>query len=151
MAELKTQLQARETELERHKLAQARELDAAHARVQEVENALKEKESAHAESRQELAALARQHAADLEAFSARAGSLESELQQKQTALEELESAHAEKAAVIESLQAQLQELAPLPEQLQDLTEKHQTDLTRLKVSSAQRIRKLRQGITSFKG
>jgi chromosome segregation ATPase len=150
LAELNTQLQARETELEQHKLLQARELDAAQARMQEVEDALKAKDSAHAEAQQQLAELVQQRAADLEAFSARAGSLERELRQKQAALAELESAHAEKAAVIESLQAQLQELAPLPEQLQDLTEKHQTDLTRLKVSSAQRIRKLRQGITNFK-
>jgi chromosome segregation ATPase len=151
LTELKTQLQARETELEQHKLAQAQELDEAHARMQQVEDGLKAKESENAETRQQLAELVRQRAADLEAFSARAGSLERELEQKQAALAELESAHAEKAAVIESLQAKLQELAPLPEQLQDLTEKHQTDLTRLKVSSAQRIRKLRQGITGFKG
>jgi chromosome segregation ATPase len=151
VAELKAQLQGRETELEQHKLAQARELDEARARMQEVEAALREKDSAHAESRQQLAELASQRTADLEAFSARAASLESELRQKQAALAEVESAHAEKAAMVESLQAQVRELAPLPEQLQDLTEKHQSDLTRLKVSSAQRIRKLRQGITSFKG
>jgi chromosome segregation ATPase len=151
LGDLKTQLQASETELEQHKLAQARDLDAAHARMQEVEDALKAKDSAHSDAQRQLAELVRQRAADLEAFSARAGSLERELEQKQAALAELESAHAEKAAVIESLQARVQELAPLPEQLQDLTEKHQTDLTRLKVSSAQRIRKLRQGITGFKG
>jgi len=73
-------------------------------------------------------------------------------------IQRLQTAHADKDIQVESLSQRLSELEPvaaqapeLKHQLAALAERHQAERARMTVNSAQRIRRLRQSITTFKG
>lgn len=80
------------------------------------------------------------------------------LQQDHAQLTQQIDEHQQRLAQLEPLAAKLpdaeqrltQQKLDAAAKLQSLEEKHQTEITQLKVNSAQRLRKLRQSITNFK-
>jgi chromosome segregation ATPase len=144
--------------------AQIAELQAAVQRASFLEESLNNRETelltlqqAHAAARDSLS----ERDAEVNEFhqrhaqqSARVASLQQQLAEISSSL----SIHQQRLAELEPVAAKApameQQLAEREaesrSQLEALAERHQTELTRLKVNSAQRIRRLRQSITNFK-
>lgn len=134
--------------------------------------------SAHGDMHREMQGW-KDHSAKLQPVANQVPVLESILSDRESEIARLKQADSEKDSQLTSMverlnavsarlawhQQRLQELEPLAAKVPELNrreeeslghfkmleEKHQTELMRLKVNSAQRLRRLRQGITGFKG
>jgi chromosome segregation ATPase len=123
--------------------------------------------SAHDELHHELQGW-KERATQLEPVANRVAHLEGRLKEREAEVSRLNraqrdmdgqlAAHRQRLLELEPLAAQVpvveqrlaQREAESRSQLNELAERHQTELTRLKVNSAQRIRRLMRSVTSFK-
>ncbi len=140
---------------------QLQQLEPLAARASELEKAFTEREQQLTFHQQQLSSY-QERLNQLEPLAAKASELEkvaTEREQQLTFHQQQLSSYQERLNQLEPLAAKTAELersnAEREQQWRDnlksMEERHQADLSRLKANSAQRIRRLRQSITGFKG
>jgi chromosome segregation ATPase len=136
-------------------------------RLSDLEKALASKEgeiaehlsarAAEAQRVEHLEANLQARTAELELAASRLATLEKLLTERDTEISGLLAAHSDMHREMETWKAQATQLEPIAALVPELHDKllaleqlHQGEVNRLKVNSAQRIRRLRQSITNFK-